>query len=735
MAVLDAALEYASRGFAVLPIHTSQNGQCSCGDSECHAEGKHPRTPRGVQDASTDEKTIRRWWKRWPDANLAIACGQSNIVVIDLDDDIGEASWEQLGIEVENTWICNTPKGKHLYFLYNEKKSLPGILARNIDIKSGNGYVVAPPSVNGESKYVWVVGPDQMARPRAMPDELFAAIIQVRSKSEAPPLPEVFQEGQRLQWLLSLAGTMRRRNASEDAILDAIRAENTTRCRPPLDEEELVQIAKGVQKYKPKVDANKKQADSVATQLVQMAEEFITDYFTDQLNAPFVRIPVEDHFETWSLRSPQLSEWLAKTYYDATQSVPRGQAVSDAKLVISGRCREGEQKFLYNRVAPDSDGSFWYDMTTPEWNAVHITDVGWEIIPDPPILFRRYAHQHPQCLPQAGGDFDTIFEFLNMPDDPELQRLLQIYIISSFIPNIPHPILNLAGPQGSAKSSFCRVIRRLVDPSITGTLSLPKDQRELVQQLMHNWVAYYDNLSVMSEWISDTLCKACTGEGISKRALYTDEDDVIFQYQRVVGINGIVNTGMKADLLDRSIVLELLRIPNSDRRTEAELGRALEEAMPGIFGGALNALVRALQMKPHIKLQGRPRMADFVEWGAAISHDPQEFLGAYEHNIDEAEAFALEAQPFAQAVLAMMAGREKWEGTSAGLLEQTTLYAAQQGIATDSDAWPRTAVWGTRRLKEAAANLESAGIKVHTKAGGGPKTIRIWRVNDTTGET
>jgi hypothetical protein len=74
---LDLALLYASLGWRVFPTHSLRDGDCSCGDPGCTSPGKHPRTPRGCKDASADERRIRAWWKRWPDANVAVATGRA----------------------------------------------------------------------------------------------------------------------------------------------------------------------------------------------------------------------------------------------------------------------------------------------------------------------------------------------------------------------------------------------------------------------------------------------------------------------------------------------------------------------------------------------------------------------------------------------------------------------------------------------------------------------------------
>ena len=90
------ALRFARRGWRVLPLHTASDGKCSCAAGQsCKHPGKHPRTRNGVKDATTDRTIIKAWWKRWPDANIGIATGQtSGIFVLDVDGDVGKASPE-----------------------------------------------------------------------------------------------------------------------------------------------------------------------------------------------------------------------------------------------------------------------------------------------------------------------------------------------------------------------------------------------------------------------------------------------------------------------------------------------------------------------------------------------------------------------------------------------------------------------------------------------------------------
>jgi hypothetical protein len=80
----ETAREFAAHQLPVFPTHGVIDGRCSCGKSDCESSGKHPLTPNGFKDATTDERRLLHWHQRWPDANWAVACG-SLVAVVDVD--------------------------------------------------------------------------------------------------------------------------------------------------------------------------------------------------------------------------------------------------------------------------------------------------------------------------------------------------------------------------------------------------------------------------------------------------------------------------------------------------------------------------------------------------------------------------------------------------------------------------------------------------------------------------
>ena len=73
---------------------------------------------------------------------------------------------------------------------------------------------------------------------------------------------------------------------------------------------------------------------------------------------------------------------------------------------------EGKGKIiLYTRVA-EYDNAFWYDLSNDRWQVIKITDNQWELLDDPPVLFKRLVHQEAQCFPEPDGSIEALYPFL-----------------------------------------------------------------------------------------------------------------------------------------------------------------------------------------------------------------------------------------------------------------------------------------------------------------------------------
>jgi hypothetical protein len=176
-------------------------------------------------------------------------------------------------------------------------------------------------------------------------------------------------------------------------------------------------------------------------------------------------------------------------------------------------------------------------------------------------------------------------------------------------------MLILHGEKGSAKSTLQTLIKLLVDPAKPRLLTIYSDVKEFIQQLAHSYVAFYDNLKHTPLWLSDEACKAVTGVGSTKRRLYSDDDDIVYENRRCLGFNGINNSLTEPDALDRSIMIEQQRIRKENARQDGDIMTQFLELRPKLLGYIFDILVDTLRIKPTVKLNDLPRMADFCYLG------------------------------------------------------------------------------------------------------------------------
>jgi hypothetical protein len=436
--------------------------------------------------------------------------------------------------------------------------------------------------------------------------------------------------------------------------------------------------------------------------------------FHDERRNPYVQIGIGSHTEIWPCDGEEMKSWLTYEFWKKYKKGSGAEALTTVLGIIAGRARfEGNKHLLGNRMAW-KDGELWYDLANENWQAVRVTNKGWSVNEDTiPILFRRYNHHSAQVLPSIQGNAKLILDYVNITNKQH-RLLVLVYMISCFIPDFPHALLIIYGSQGSAKTTFSKLMRSIIDPSLLETLSLPKSVEELIQLLHHHAFMFVDNVSGFSTEFSDTFCKAVSGGGFSKRKLYTDEGDIIYSFKRCIALNGINIPATRPDLLERSMLIELERIEPSSRKEEGELVKKFKEDLPVIMGGIFDVLVKALELKPTIKLSSHPRMADFAIWGCAIAealgYSQEEFLTAYSENISQHNELVMNENIVGRAMIEFMKDKNEWTGTATELLKELDTLGFLEGMDSYERFWPKSSNSFTRKLNELRVNLKEVGI-------------------------
>jgi len=397
-------------------------------------------------------------------------------------------------------------------------------------------------------------------------------------------------------------------------------------------------------------------------------EETISEYLRDQQGNPYIVLPFDKHLEVCQTSSSRFRNYCAMRYRQDFGHPPGSEAIKQAKVQIEAKCESGRQVELYNRVGW-YNGAIYYDLTTQDWRGVIITKDGWEIVFLPPI-FKRYPHQAEQVFPVKGSDPKKFLEFCNINKDDAC--LFMTAIATFFIPDIPHVIPVQIGEQGTGKSNNSRLIKSLCDPSKVMSISVPKDLEQAQMIADKHWVNNFDNLSRVSEWFSDFLCRAVTGEGDMKRSLYTNDEEFIRTYRRCFVLNGIGSSICRPDLLDRSVIFDIPIL--KETRPEKVIACEWRASLPGILGGFFSAISNAMAVIDGVSGHERFRMSDFAQWGAALAEylgfSREEFFKKYQQSVDHKWEDTAEESTFAQRLVYLVESNGgEWAGSATTLLE------------------------------------------------------------------
>ncbi|MDP3027689.1 MAG: hypothetical protein Q8N63_08340, partial [Nanoarchaeota archaeon] len=305
-----------------------------------------------------------------------------------------------------------------------------------------------------------------------------------------------------------------------------------------------------------KVAADKEEKEKDVKEAKGMMEKDIIELFTDQDGTPYVTIKIQNHLENWHIQSKQFKNFITKLVFERTGKPPSNNTITSLQNIFSARAMfEGKKQDVFLRVAYLTR-TIYVDIGDTEWNILKISAEGIEVIKEQVIKFKRFRHMKQLSFDLNANiqDINLILKHIPLQDEED-RILFRAYLVLLLLEKIPTAILVLYGPQGSGKSMSLKFTRSLIDPSSLGMLSLAKDIKELVQQVSHHYLPYYDNVSYISKTFSDFFCRVVTGEGYSKRELYSDDEDIIYNYRRKIAINGINLPGQEADFLDRCLTI------------------------------------------------------------------------------------------------------------------------------------------------------------------------------------
>lgn len=446
-------------------------------------------------------------------------------------------------------------------------------------------------------------------------------------------------------------------------------------------------------------------------------------------NEGFATIAVNSHKENWPLRSKGFRGWIRKSFFDKTNSSPSSQAVEDTLSTLEGKAQfKGPESEVYLRVAC-FDETVYIDLADDAWRCVEVTKDGWRVLDNSPVKFRRPKGMLPIPEPRAGDPIEYIKRLralLNMETDDDF-KLIVSFIMCAFT-NGPYPVLVPNGEQGTGKSTLVRAIRSLVDPNSSPLRREPKNADDLMVGAKNNWIVAFDNVSRLSDELSDDICRLSTGGGLSKRELYTDDGEIVLNAKRPCILNGIEEFVTRGDLADRSIVLSLPVIPEEERVREEIFWKSFEEARPGLLGAICTAISIGIRDKNTFKLSKSPRLADAFHWVSSVETAfgwPREscVTSLFANQVRSTET-VVSSSPLFKAIYKY--AKQNFEGAPQLLLDNIKSDASQSELKY----LPANAISLGNKLRRLCPSAKKLGVYIAFSRTGSQRKISLRMVED-----
>lgn len=328
---LEAAKFYLSGGFSVVPVQV--------GGVEGKKDLKFPVVWQEYQTKRPTEAELEAWWKKWPDADVAIVTGKiSGISVVDTEKgaDLG-----LFGLR-DSTTVSSVSGGggRHFYFAYTDRVKNRVKFAPLHDIRNDGGVIIAPPSKHPSgSKYAWQV-PLGLATIQPFPLNIIKAFEEaggMKSVDWAKRMTEEIGEGSRNDTMTSIAGKMLQKHDEKDwesVVWPMLVSWNATMVVPPLSEQEVRNIFRSIGG----AEIRRRRTGAKVGEAVINKEN---DVFV-------VRIPIEEGFAVFSFDEPTYSRGDLEAIVKCHVEIPgHAKRVFESRLnVLSGSSCESYARQL-----------------------------------------------------------------------------------------------------------------------------------------------------------------------------------------------------------------------------------------------------------------------------------------------------------------------------------------------------------------------------------------------------
>lgn len=448
--------------------------------------------------------------------------------------------------------------------------------------------------------------------------------------------------------------------------------------------------------------------------LLAIAQENEMCHTTERI--PVIVMDAGGKRRTVILPDKEFEALLAKRLYDRTGMISKGAWIKDAMRVVEALCFEGPCRSISTRIG-FLDKVIYIDLGDDTLQVVKVTAEGWSIEPTCPILFNRSPNVSPMPQPVRGGTLAELRPLLNICDDD--WPIVVAFLLACWNPYGPFPLLVLTGQSGATKSTVARLLQGIVDSTFSmkhnreEVFAPPRTPEDLMVFALHSWLLSFDNLTAISDSLSEALCRLSTGGATIARKLYTNSGLAKMTAQQPVILTSINDCIKAEDLRSRSLFLALEMVDPEKVIGEETLQQRYGDIRPRVMGALLDCVASGLMnFQRTLPLPGN-RLADMTRWllaaEPATGLPPGTFAQALGANRKQAAEEAL-SSPLAEGVrkLASEGVRLKPEEVRDQLVDM----GVSDVPSASSLGW---------KLKNMATEMAAVGVLVK-------KEGRYWRI-------
>jgi len=761
------ALWWAGRGFPVFP---------------CSAD-KRPLTPHGFKDASTDEATIRAWWAHHPGALIGMPTGEaSGIAVLDIDMPFGPGSLTDLQAQhgdLPDTYTVRTQSGgtHHWFRTWPGAKNSASAIADGVDTRGEGGYVIVPPSpgYTVTSTVRPAEAPSWLRNLATRTAEAPAAPAPVKLSPERRAALRESAVERELDRLRACHGTPVGQPPHWDAttfevacslielenagVLDPGEADHLIMAEAPRDagftdstvqtkldsahrkvgdkardlgpgllgsifEPRPAEVPATVVGEGPNVGGRGDDGRSAGAIVAEILARY--DLGVTLAGEPYVvprngvRRPV-----MLGSKGTRLKDEIKATHFDLTGKTLRTQAVEDAVSVVVSKARRSHPAALHLRAAYGA-GKVQIDLGDPtNARTVVISAAGWYVAdaPEDGVLFRLTPATRALPEPSRQGDLDALAPLLGWRADSREWLVVKGWQVASVFPDVPRPLLMFLGPAGSGKTTRAHLALNVLDPRSELGSSFGKNLTDDQVKAYGRYLIGYDNLGRISEAVSDHLCRLVTGDEIDKRELYTDLDQIVFNYRRTGAVTAIEMPTLKPDAWERFIPLTVGRFADGTRTTAAEIEAQFEALHPRLLGGLCDAVAGTLARLSSAR-RGMGELARMADFHVLLHAHSPAAADAYLQVVADATRDVAEADPFIETLVAWLESKGgHFHGPPIQAWQEAAVRRPHDIAGVDDAWWPKGARTFSAALTRHEGQLRSVGITVETGKSHGSRFI------------